>query len=72
MKLSKLLLATSELPCSSARSSEAPPPRDSPHQHDPQIHVQGSHFAGAFGNIVCQVTLEGSLHSRTITKIVAP
>ena len=27
-------------------------------------------FSGAFGHIVCQVTLEGSLHSRTITKTV--
>jgi hypothetical protein len=27
-------------------------------------------FNGAFGNIVCSVTLEGSLHSRTIPKVV--
>jgi hypothetical protein len=26
-------------------------------------------FEGAFGNTICQVTLEGSLHSRTITKV---
>ena len=25
-------------------------------------------FGGAFGNFVCQITLEGSLHSRTVTK----
>ena len=68
MKLCKLLLAPSALPCCSARLSRARPR---------EVRIQHSGFRAVFrrvefntpeGTITCEFTLEGSLHERTMVK----
>jgi len=71
MKLSKLLLATigatvllgALVGSASARSFSTT-------SQTLRATFREVRFNGAFGNITCQVTLEGSLHARTIAKTV--
>ncbi|HEU4650520.1 MAG TPA: hypothetical protein VFS49_03810 [Croceibacterium sp.] len=69
MKLSKLLLATiGAAVLLGALVGSASARNLSSSSQTLRSQFREVRFNGAFGNITCQVTLEGSLHSRTITK----
>lgn len=71
MKLSKLLLATiGAMVLFGALAGSASARSFSSTSQTLRAQFREVRFNGAFGNITCEVTLSGSLHTRTIAKTV--